>query len=144
MVDKTIDINHMPVGYSPNDFFYQAVDTTMNSKQCAQIDNIQINNYYYSNPKGAPPNLDNLWNQTCANVLKSGDSNLTSLCYKHELCRNNNYTDLLAKTNTTHSGADGRYQDSKTMYNMEYLTLGNLAFGVIKLSVVIGLIYYNK
>jgi hypothetical protein len=144
MVDRTIDINHMPVGYSPNDFFYQAVDKSMDEKQCNIINTIEINNALIADPTNTKPNLDNIWKQKCSNVVDSKDSNLMSLCYQHELCRNNDYTNILTKTNTNHSGADGRYQDSKTMYNMEYLTLGNLSFGVIKLSIVIGLIYYNK
>jgi hypothetical protein len=141
MVDRTIDINHMPVGYSPNDFFYEAVDSQMTTDKCTAIDETQL----YNN--GGNGNIDDLWKNKCADILinpKSVDANTLSDCYQHELCRNKNYTNVMKKVNTNHSGADGRFQDSKTMYNMEYLTLGNLAFGVIKLSVVIGLIYYNK
>ena len=125
----------MPVAYSPYDFFYQAVDTQMHPKKCELLDNTISSIYTLS--------AENAWPIYCAsnNLLQMTP---LSTCYKHELCRNTEYTNIIGNTNKNHSGADKRYLDTKALYDMEYLTLGNLSFGVFKLIVVIMLIYYNK
>lgn len=138
MVDRTVDINNMPVAYSPNEFFYQAVDQQMTPDKCAILDASAQSTYADEKSK------DVIWANICQGVENTTDVDLLYKCYHHELCRNSDLLSKLTKTRVNHSGADGRYQDSKSMYNMEYLTLGNLSFGVIKLIVVILLIYYNK
>jgi hypothetical protein len=137
-MDTTTDVNHMPIAYHPNAFFYQAVDNQMTPDTCEILDaNAEELYSDFSN------NIDNLWGNVCTAEGLHEIHTLTQ-CYKHELCRNEKYTGIIEKTNINHSGANGRFNDSKTLYNMEYLTLGNLSFGVIKILVVILLIYYNK
>jgi hypothetical protein len=149
-MDDTIDINNMPVAYSPNNFFYQAVDSTMTPLQCIALDAsavIQYNGKIFDKDKQIPYDVSHtniLWDQVCKDVVHSKDIDKVMKCYQHELCRNDDQTKFIEKTNVNHSGSNKRYLDTKMVYNLEYLTLGNLLFGIVKLIVINLLIYYNK
>jgi hypothetical protein len=143
-MDTTIDKNNMPVAYSPNEFFYQAVDNQMTPDKCSHLDKTAFEEY------GSTYQIDNgdeLWSKLCTQSNMEKDPNppdVMTKCYQHELCMNKNYTSVLTDTNVDHSGSDKRHIDTTDLYNLEYLTLGNMSFGVIKLTIVILLIYYHK
>jgi hypothetical protein len=149
-MDDTIDINNMPVAYSPNMFFYQAVDQSMTPPQCVVLDSSAINQYtgkIFDTKNQIPYDVSNiniLWGQICKDLSGGSNADTITQCYQHELCKNNTQTQLIEKTNVNHSGSNKRYLDTKMVYNLEYLTLGNLLFGIVKLIVINLLIYYNK
>lgn len=68
--------------------------------------------------------------KTCTN---SGDQE----CYKTTLCNNYLYSKQLDQQQLTHSGADGRYTDTKAGYNTRLLTTFSLSLGIINIGTFI-------
>ena len=58
-------------------------------------------------------------------------------CYKTTLCNNYLYSQQLDQQQLTHSGADGRYSDTKAGYNTNLLTTFNLSLGIINIGIFI-------
>jgi len=111
-----------------------------------------------SNYTGPNPNLtdsgprvlgyssgDYLWSKatdesyTC--TAKSTQCTVNTLdCYKTTLCNNKLLSQELDQQQLTHSGADGRYTDTKAAYNINLLTTVNLSLGIIYIGIFV---YYR-
>ncbi len=114
-----------------------------------------------SNYTGANPNLtdsgprvlgyssgDYLW-KSANNTDKPTLSNCSTIndecnkdggdqaCYQTKLCNNYLYSQQLDQQQLTHSGADGRYSDTKAGYNTRLLTTFNLSLGIINIGIFI-------
>jgi|LakMenEpi03Aug12_release.lakeMendotaPanAssembly.Ray.scaffolds.fasta_scaffold895226_1 hypothetical protein len=54
-----------------------------------------------------------------------------------KLCDNQTFHQKLKEMQTTHSGADSRFEDINQIYNVEYLKMVNLGVGILSLSYMI-------
>jgi hypothetical protein len=91
---------------------------------------------------------DFFWTSASADMLKTCPasqptdcSGYTSDCYKYEVCKNKEYSDWFLNTQANHSGADGRYLDTRKVYNFSLQKTINLTAAIIGVCVYI---YYNK
>lgn len=66
--------------------------------------------------------------KNCAAAAAATDEKCTAIC---KLCDNETLHLKLKEMQTTHSGADSRYQDIQTFYNKEYLKMINLGVGIL-------------
>ena len=98
-------------GYSSNDFIWNTVKDTSIDSTCATI--------------SRPASCD--------------DDNITA-CYKQSYCDNKAKGQSIIDLQSVHTGADGRFSDTKNKYNMQLLTTINLGVGIIGIGVFI---FYN-
>jgi len=108
------------VGYSPTDFFY--VDAT---------------NYGISITDGSCASLkiyDSAWDTSCNSINFTDNSDK---CIQKEFCINKAQAGILANTKNSHTGADEKYLDSKSVYNQTITTTYNLGIGIFGLIILI-------
>ena len=106
--------NKSVVGYTPNNFFWVSVCDEFNNFNCEEVSNVDCTNVNSSNIKE---------------------------CYQSQLCQNKYSANWISTVQTTHSGSDERYLDTKHKYNVELRKTFNLGIGVIGLLIFI---YYNN
>jgi len=119
-MDPTVQTNPIIVGYSPNDFFYYSVAKSEVINACATTNGVK--------------------DSDCTMNLQTGDRNFSN-CYNYELCKNKGFSDWFMKTQTSHSGADERFQNTQSIYNTSVQTMSNLCIGIFGVGIFI---YYNK
>lgn len=62
-------------------------------------------------------------------------------CFKKEVCNNKVISQTLQQIETTHSGSDGRYMDTKNRFRFSILNTCNLGIGIITIIYVTNFIY---
>ena len=83
---------------------------------------------------------------TYADITMCTDSTTTTSnptidnCYKQSYCDNKAKGQSIIDLQSVHTGADGRFSDTKNKYNMQLLTTINLGVGIIGIGVFI---FYN-
>ena len=122
MNQNFIDMNQnylndkLVVGYTPNNFFWVGVSDEFKKFNCSEVDVSNVN---------------------CSTITRA---NIKS-CYHSQLCQNKKNATWIQNVQTTHSGSDKRYLDTKIEYNIELRKTFNLGIGVIGLLIFI---YYNN
>jgi type IV secretory pathway VirB6-like protein len=81
-----------------------------------------MNKVCCSDPKNSNYTLDK---STCS----TWDDNKTD-CYKYEVCKNKQYSQLVNKIENNHSGADERYANTKKQYEYEIMKTINITSGI--------------
>lgn len=135
------------IAYNPNDFFYsssyntpstiECTDMLQNDtpyKQCASCYGINItgkidgNTYIGPNGNVYINNCDiGFWNDMSSN------------CFKNQLCKNKKLATLANNMQNNYNGADERYANIKKEYDYAVLHTINIVTGIIILS---GVTYY--
>lgn len=98
-------IGNMPLSYNSTQFLYETYNSELN---CANYANAQIGTLKTQNDLVIPPD------QTLNN----------------QICMNRKLADTLATTYTLHSGADERYLNTKTEYNIKILFIVTITLGI--------------
>jgi len=76
----------------------------------------------------------------CTATTSSKTTPSIDTCYKQSYCDNKTKGQTILAMQSVHTGADGRYTDTKNKYNMQLLTTINLGVGIIGIGVFI---FYN-
>ncbi len=123
--------NSIYIGFSPNDFFYYSADQNDLAK-CLE----------YNLPSS---DLDisckTLPEKSGSSIVTDAEKFTAEQCYYNELCKNKKYGERINTLQSTHSGADERYNNVLQKYNQEQLRTFNICFGIILAG---GFIFYNK
>jgi len=122
-MDPTAQVNPVIMGYSQNDFYWASTDSNT------------------FDPTTCSADIQNAKDMDCTpNTLSSDETNYNQ-CLQAQLCMNKSYSDWFMKTQSNHSGADGRYRDTKSLYYSSIQTTVNLSIGILGIGMFI---YYNK
>ena len=105
-------------GYSSNDFIWKTVDEPAG---------INCSSTYVSDINKC-------------DTAGTGSSPSINDCYKQNYCDNKAKGQSILSMQSVHTGADGRYADTKNKYNMQLLSTINLGVGIIGIGVFI---FYN-
>jgi hypothetical protein len=76
----------------------------------------------------------------CTPDTTSNDKPTINDCYKQSYCDNQTKSNSILAMQSVHTGADGRFSDTKNKYNMQLLSTINLGVGIIGIGVFI---FYN-
>ena len=106
-------------GYSSNDFLWSGITDPINGN-CSSTYVSDITKCTDSTTSSTTPTI--------------GD------CYKQSYCDNKAKGQSIIDLQSVHTGADGRFSDTKNKYNMQLLTTINLGVGIIGIGVFI---FYN-
>jgi hypothetical protein len=142
------------IAYNPNDFFYASSYNTPTADECSYI--LQ-NNSDYSKCKSCyginffgkifgNTDIGNTFigNTDIGNIyIKNCDlgfwNDMSSNCFKYELCKNKNLATLANNAQNNYNGADERYANIKKEYDYAMLQTINIVTGIIILG---GVTYY--
>jgi hypothetical protein len=104
--------DNLVVGFSPTNFFWVSVSGDYSTDEIC--------------------NDEKILNADCIKMEN---------CYKAQICQNKDNAKWLEQKQTAHSGADERYNNTKSLYNIELTKTYNLGIGAIGLLLCI---YYNS
>ena len=107
------------VGYNPKDFFY--VNATKAGDMPTETECRDI--------------LNKPYNKSDCMEEKFNDNR--QACLDRELCKNKKLADTILDIQQTHSGSDGKYDDSQSSFNRELFKTANLSIGIVGLLVLI-------
>ena len=111
------------IGYNPNDFFYSnAVEQGVmpSDADCKIL---------------APNNIT--WDTSCNPI---NFPNYGEKCINKELCKNKDVAETTMALESSHSGSDEKYYNTKEQYDELFMNTANLGIGILFL---IGMIFRN-
>ena len=104
-----INPDNVFVAYNSNDFYWKTInydDKFCQSQKCS------------TNTKINPGTI----------LITENNS---QKCYEKEVCINKHNSEILTKQQNLHSGSDGRYNDSESLFVYTLLNTANLGIGLI-------------
>ena len=135
------------IAYNPNDFFYTSSYNTPSSIECTDL--LQNNAPYTQCASCYGVNITekidgNTYIGTNGNVyINNCDigfwNDMSSNCFKYQLCKNKKLATLANNMQNNYNGADERYANIKKEYDYAVLHTINIVTGIIILS---GVTYY--
>jgi hypothetical protein len=119
------------IAYNPNDFFYNTSSYSVPSNDECNLFLQNDASYSQCSPCYGNTHINNcdvgFWNDMSSN------------CFKYELCKNKKLATLANNKQNNYSGSDERYANIKKEYDYAVLHTMNIVTGIIILS---GVTYY--
>lgn len=126
--------------YNPNDFFYASSYNTPSHYECTAWKNTDASFSKCNACYGTTLNTDASNNENIdddANVNKCSMkywNDMSSNCFKYQLCKNKALANLANTTQNNYSGSDERYANIKKEYDFAVLHTINIITGIVALS----------
>lgn len=109
----TLNVN---IGYDMKDFFYiNAIKSNDMPDNCEDI-------------------LNSVYDPT--NCQDANFNNNRQDCLDRQLCKNKKLADTILDIQQIHSGSEGKYADSQSIFNRELFKTANLTIGIVGLMVL--------